>query len=155
MRPEYLEARQGGWLPSVFGAGQALMVEVYAHTQPYIRGQDDTLAMTAQWGIFFTLFGGLLLKTKVPSGDGYEGALGSMLVLVNGAVFAVAVFAFLYLVCQPKQGKTTADEPDSSPENRTHSNPMVQTAAAAGQSYAATAHATQGDDSEPRPTAQL
>ena len=31
--PEHLEARQGGWLPSVFGCGQAIEVEVYAHTQ--------------------------------------------------------------------------------------------------------------------------
>ena len=33
LRPDYVEARQGGWLPSVFGAGQALAIEVYAHTQ--------------------------------------------------------------------------------------------------------------------------
>merc|ERR1712000_615867 len=45
-------------------------IQVYAHTQPYICDKDYTLAMAAQWGIFFTLFGGLLLKTKVPSGDG-------------------------------------------------------------------------------------
>ena len=31
--PNHLEARQGGWLPSIFGAGQAMEVEVYAHTQ--------------------------------------------------------------------------------------------------------------------------
>ena len=33
LRPEYVEARQGGWLPSVFGAGQAVAIEVYARTQ--------------------------------------------------------------------------------------------------------------------------
>lgn len=31
--PDHLEARQGGWLPSVFGAGQALTVEVFAHSR--------------------------------------------------------------------------------------------------------------------------
>ena len=33
LRTDYVDARQGGWLPSVFGAGQAVMVEVYARTQ--------------------------------------------------------------------------------------------------------------------------
>merc|ERR1711871_14974 len=33
LRPDHLEARQGGWLPSIFGAGQAMEIEVYAHTQ--------------------------------------------------------------------------------------------------------------------------
>ena len=33
LMPNHLEARQGGWLPSVFGAGQAVEIEVYAHTQ--------------------------------------------------------------------------------------------------------------------------
>ena len=28
-----LEAREGGWLPSVFNAGQAVSIEVYARTQ--------------------------------------------------------------------------------------------------------------------------
>jgi len=31
--PDHLEARQGGWLPSIFGAGQALTVEVFAHSR--------------------------------------------------------------------------------------------------------------------------
>ena len=31
--PQHLEARQGRWLASIFGAGQAMEVEVYAHTQ--------------------------------------------------------------------------------------------------------------------------
>ena len=33
LRSDYLEARQGGWLPSVFGCGQAVVIEVYAHTK--------------------------------------------------------------------------------------------------------------------------
>lgn len=31
--PGHLEARQGGWLPSIFGAGQALTLEVFAHSR--------------------------------------------------------------------------------------------------------------------------
>lgn len=33
LKPDAIEARQGGWLPSIFGAGMAMEVEVYAHTQ--------------------------------------------------------------------------------------------------------------------------
>jgi len=33
LMPDYMEAREGGWLPSVFGAGQAVAIEVYAHTK--------------------------------------------------------------------------------------------------------------------------
>ena len=31
--PEHVEARQGGWLSSIFNAGNALALEVFAHTQ--------------------------------------------------------------------------------------------------------------------------
>ena len=33
LRPDYVDARQGGWLPSVFGCGQGILIEVYARTQ--------------------------------------------------------------------------------------------------------------------------
>jgi hypothetical protein len=142
-------------------------IQVYAHTQPYIRDEDDTLAMAAQWGIFFTLFGGLLLKTKVPSGDGYDEGLGFMLVLVNVAVFAGAVFAFLYLMCQPKQGSQSREETatgehglataSSAPKN-TFVNPM-QTAAAGGDTAvvigAQASTTTQDDTSDGNPAYRL
>jgi hypothetical protein len=74
-------------------------IYVYANTRPYINRRDDFLAIAAQWGIFFTLFAGLLLKTNVPSDDGYDAELGSVLILANVSVFVIAVgtvFIFIW-----------------------------------------------------------
>lgn len=37
------------------------------------------------------------LKTKVPSDDGYDGALGGLLIFVNTMVILIAIGTFLYL----------------------------------------------------------
>jgi hypothetical protein len=92
-----------------------IAIHVYATTRPYINRRDDLLAMAAQWGIFFTLFGGLLLKTKVPSGDGYEGGLESMLLLVNVAVFVIAVGVLIFLVYQKQQKSNDGALPLAAP----------------------------------------
>jgi hypothetical protein len=157
-------------------------IQVYASTEPFIHRKDDILAMTAQWGIFFTLFSGLLLKTKVPSDDGYDSALGGLLIFVNAMVIALAVATFIYEVFVSKDGSVTSPINGAhnaagcaDPAHRTASttaNPMItattpssdskQLAAAArgGKKrdvYAATNPATQGsgDDSEQKPTVQL
>jgi hypothetical protein len=72
-------------------------IQVYSLTQPYLEDEDNVLAMTAQWGIFFTLFMGLLVKTKVPTDDGYNGTLGGLLIFVNVVVIVLAFATFLYI----------------------------------------------------------
>jgi hypothetical protein len=172
-----------------------ISIQIYARTQPYIRHQDDTLAMAAQWGIYFTLFIGLLLKARIPSADGYDGVLGGLLIFVNAMVIVLAIGTFLYLLLHneaAKSAKESSAEPAprtaSSSVSNTTGNPMMAAAAQSGGSgkplskggsssssssssskqnsasklskrardiYAATNPATQGDDSEPKPTAHL
>jgi hypothetical protein len=71
---------------------------VYTRTQPYIRDEDDKVAMAAQLAIYFTLFIGLLLKAKVPSDDGYDWALGGLLIFVNAMVIALPIFVVVVRV---------------------------------------------------------
>jgi hypothetical protein len=159
-------------------------IHVYADTHPFIDKKDDRLAMAAQWSIFFTLFSGLLLKTKVPSDDGYAGALGGLLIFFNAMVIALAIGTFVYEVFGDKGGTSPTDP--TNPMSRTTSssigsttiNPMVtgpaqqsKPLAKGGSSHhkesnaklskqghnicAPTHPMTQGEDSEPNPTAQL
>jgi len=114
-------------------------IQVYARTQPYICDQDDVLAMSAQWGIYFTLFVGLLLKTNVPRDDGYNNALGGLLVFVNLMVILLAICTFAYLVflrssdgdtslAQAQQAPATSANPAPRKESSsigTTINPMV------------------------------
>jgi hypothetical protein len=104
-------------------------IQVYATTEPFINRKDDILAMTAQWGIFFTLFSGLLLKTKVPSDDGYDGALGGLLIFVNAMVIAVAVGTFIYQWTDNKDGPSAAGAADGDAETRTASSSVGSTTA--------------------------
>ena len=155
-----------------------ISIHVYADTHPFIDKKDDRLAMAAQWSIFFTLFSGLLLKTKVPSDDGYDGALGGLLIFVNATVVVVAISIFVYEVFG---GQGDADPTNPMPRTAsssigsTTSNPMMAGAASpskplatGGSSHSKAARdvyvptnpaaspATQGnDDSEQNPTAQL
>jgi hypothetical protein len=101
-----------------------ISIQVYATTQPYINKQDDVLAMAAQWGIFFTLFIGLLLKTKVPSDDGYNGVLGGMLIFVNGMVLVLAIGIFIFELYNADAGK----KPEQGSSAGTTANPMVSAA---------------------------
>jgi hypothetical protein len=110
-------------------------IQVYAQAQPYIRHQDNVLAMTAQWGIFFTLFIGLLLKTKVPSNDGYGSALGGLLIFVNGMVIVLAAGTFLYLIfqCNDYTGAEKAEAAKAAasadPADGTMANPVASATA--------------------------
>jgi hypothetical protein len=112
-----------------------ISIQVYARTQPYIRDQDDVLAMCAQWGIYFTLFIGLLLKAKVPSDDGYDGALGGLLIFVNTMVIVIAIGTFLYLFLHSDDaGAAVAAKPQAvpasaSPAYRTASSSVGSTTA--------------------------
>ena len=47
-------------------------MRVYAGYKPFIKETHDRLAETAQWQLFFTLFGGLLIKVDVTTEDGYR-----------------------------------------------------------------------------------
>eukprot|EP00937_MAST-01D_sp_MAST-1D-sp2_P002947 g2947.t1 len=83
---------EGSATQITFGILVALLsVQVYARTQPFIEDDDDLLAMVAQWGVFFTLFGGLVVKVKIPQDDGYgSGWLDSLLILVNAVALLLA-----------------------------------------------------------------
>jgi hypothetical protein len=91
-------------------------IHVYAFTQPFVESSADILALTAQWGIFLTLFLGLLLKTGVAGHDGYDDALGGLLVFVNAAIIVLAVGEFIfgnlrsYICPAPKSAGETAKE---------------------------------------------
>jgi hypothetical protein len=57
------------------------------------------LALGAQWGVFFTLFGGLLLKLQLNSADGYDkdgSGFGAFLIVVNVLVMLVGIGTFIY-----------------------------------------------------------
>lgn len=63
-----------------------LAIHVASMCQPFIEDDDDVLALGAQWGVFFTLFGGLLLKLQLNSADGYDkdgSGFGAFLIVVN------------------------------------------------------------------------
>jgi hypothetical protein len=90
-------------------------IHVYAFAQPFIEGSSDVLALTAQWGIFLTLFLGLLLKTGVAGHDGYDDTLGGLLVFVNAAVIVIAVGEFIYgnfrsSICPARENVTVKEE---------------------------------------------
>jgi hypothetical protein len=151
-------------------------IHMYADTHPFIDKMDDRLAMAAQWSIFFTLFSGLLLKTKVPKDDSYNLAFFSgLLIFVNVMVIAIAVVTFFLEVF----GGQDYSDP-TNPVARVTSNPIMdgttrqrsEPLAKGGSSlskesraklskkaleiYATTSPATQGNnDSEQNPTAQL
>jgi hypothetical protein len=76
-----------------------LSIHVQTICQPFIEDDDDVLALGAQWGILFTLFGGLLLKLQLNSADGYDEdgtGFGAFLIVVNVLVILVGVGTFLY-----------------------------------------------------------
>lgn len=78
-----------------------LAIHVYSICAPFIKHDDDLLALAAQWCIFFTLFGGLLLKLNLNTSDGYDkdgSGFGVFLVLINVTVIVVGVAAAIYCI---------------------------------------------------------
>jgi hypothetical protein len=79
-----------------------LAIHVASMCQPFIEDDDDVLALGAQWGVFFTLFGGLLLKLQLNSADGYDkdgSGFGAFLIIVNVLVMLVGIGTFFYGAC--------------------------------------------------------
>jgi hypothetical protein len=76
-----------------------LSIHVYSTCQAFIVDADDVLALLAQWGILFTLFGGLLFKLNLSQTDGYDNdgsGLGLFLVFVNVMVLVFGISASIY-----------------------------------------------------------
>ena len=81
--PDQLEARQGGWLSSVFNAGQGLSIEAFAHTrleltvhqEPHVTRGESSFALLLDLGL-------AVLKQ---SSDGPDGAGGGEWKLVAEA----------------------------------------------------------------------
>jgi hypothetical protein len=111
-----------------------LSIQVYASTQPFLEDSDDVLAMTAQWAVFFTLFGGLLFKVRVSEADGYgSGLYVALMILVNVLVVVIACSSTFYSFWVAlHQNESTSqsqswkkDEKHNSAEHHVHKNPMV------------------------------
>jgi hypothetical protein len=80
-----------------------LSIHVYSMCQPFIHDTDDVLALGAQWGIFFTLFFGLLLKLQLNKTDDYDqdgSGFGVFLMIVNIMVMLVGGFMLIFCICQ-------------------------------------------------------
>ena len=72
---------------------------VYSLYTPFIKAEDNVLAMFAQWSVFLTLFAGLMLKLNLSEQDEIDddgSAFGWFLIAVNGLVLVVALGAFVY-----------------------------------------------------------
>ena len=76
-----------------------LSIHVYSMCQPFIHDEDDMLALAAQWGIFFTLFFGLLLKLQLNKTDDYDqdgSGFGVLLMIVNIMVMLLGFCMLVY-----------------------------------------------------------
>jgi hypothetical protein len=93
---------EGSATQVVCGTLMALFsIHVYSICQPFVHDDDDVLALGAQWAIFFTLFGGLLLKLQLNGTDGYDkdgSSFGAFLIFVNILVVVVGVSTFIFAV---------------------------------------------------------
>ena len=57
---------------------------VYLRFAPFVKDEDDVVAITAQFSVFFTLFSSLLIKVNVDNEDGYDQEwLGALMILLN------------------------------------------------------------------------
>ena len=95
-----------------------LSIHVNSICQPFIEGDDDVLALSAVWGIFFTLLGGLLLKLNLGAADGLDQAnldnldhsTGVFLVVVNCMVIVIAVGTVIFQFLKFKEGSRQASQ---------------------------------------------
>jgi hypothetical protein len=95
-----------------------LSIHVNSICQPFIEGDDDVLALSAVWGIFFTLLGGLLLKLNLGVADGLDRAnldkldhsTGVFLVVVNCMVIVIAVGTVIFQFLKFKEGSRQASQ---------------------------------------------
>jgi hypothetical protein len=91
---------EGSATQVVCGMLIALMsVHVFSMCQPFIDDNNDKLALGSQWVIFFTLFGGLLLKLNLNYADGYDkdgSGVGVFLMTVNILVVVIGAGTCLF-----------------------------------------------------------
>jgi hypothetical protein len=89
-----------------------LSIHVNSICQPFIQDDDDVLALSAVWGIFFTLLGGLLLKLNLGDADGLDlgHGTGIFLVSVNTMVILIAVGTVVFQFLKFKEGRRQASQ---------------------------------------------
>ncbi|GMH97930.1 hypothetical protein TrVE_jg8351 [Triparma verrucosa] len=97
-----------------------LSITVYSRARPYIKEEDNSLAITSQWSIFFTFFSSLLYKFNrleelaldggimvddeaVLMGETNEGLMGVLLIIIN--MLGVALFVLQLLLRLTKKMK--------------------------------------------------
>jgi len=74
----------------------SLSAVAFVHWRPFVKEEDDNLAIVSQGAIFFTLLAGLLKKVGVDEKDKYDDAMfGTLLVLVNCIGIAMVVGSWL------------------------------------------------------------
>lgn len=71
-------------------------VKLYAFYSPYVDDEDDNLQELAQYQIFFTLFGALIIRASIFSGDWATQSLESSLILVNISSTFFTIHSILY-----------------------------------------------------------
>jgi hypothetical protein len=72
-------------------------VVVYITTKPFLKDEDDTLAIVTQLSIFFTLFGALLVRVEVDKTDKYDQTLfGAILIGVNLISLGMVVVSIFF-----------------------------------------------------------
>jgi hypothetical protein len=73
-----------------------LSTAAFIHWKPFVKSENDTLAIVSQMSIFFTLFAGLLKRMDVDKLDDYDQAVfGWLLILVNCIGVVMVVVGFL------------------------------------------------------------
>ncbi|GMH80167.1 hypothetical protein TL16_g08430 [Triparma laevis f. inornata] len=88
-------------------------MRVYAGYKPFIKETHDRLAETAQWQLFLTLFGGLLIKVDVTTEDGYSQQIfGDVMAAVQFVIPAMMVYQMFL-----KKGKKLEGDDDGEDAN--------------------------------------
>jgi hypothetical protein len=92
-----------------------LSIHVNSMCQPFIDDNDDVLALSAVWGIFFTLLAGLLLKLNLGAADRanldkLDQSTGVFLVVVNCMVIVISVGTIIFQFFKFKEGSRQASE---------------------------------------------
>jgi hypothetical protein len=70
----------------------ALMyIKLYGHYAPYLKSSDDAVAETGQFQIFLSFLGALVYQRHL-LGDGWNSAVGTVLIIVNTGVIVLFVY---------------------------------------------------------------
>jgi len=74
----------------------SLSVVAFVHWRPFVKDENDNLAIVSQGAIFFTLLAGLLKKVEVDKTDKYDDNMfGTVLIFVNCIGVVMVLFGFV------------------------------------------------------------